>query len=331
MKKVLIIVDTSRASGRKFLAGAERYISALANWEVYIKPPNYLSGKNIRFDFGFPLKKLDGLLIRDAVNTLNILNINIPKVINDTHREFITDISTIITNSKIIGENAADFFLSRGFKNFAFCGFQGFTWSQKRLNSYKRTLNNKGVVTVHEFINEHPKQHQNIVERWKMAEWLKKLPRPVCVFACNDDRAVSILEACKIASLNVPEEVAVLGVDNDELMCNLSSPSLSSIELDFENAGFVAAQHLDEQIQKKAEYKIINVDPLEIIQRRSTDVFAVDDKDVVRAMIYIKQNYQKPIQAVNVVDATCLSRRELEKRFKKHLKRTIKSFHSSLS
>ena len=89
MKKILIVVDTSRASGRKFLAGAERYISALANWEVYIKPPSYLAGKKMGFDLGFPLEKLDGLLIRDAVNILNILSTSVPKVVSDTHREFI--------------------------------------------------------------------------------------------------------------------------------------------------------------------------------------------------------------------------------------------------
>ena len=128
----------------------------------------------------------------------------------------------------------------------------------------------------------------------------------------------------KIAKLSVPEEVAVLGVDNDELVCNLSSPSLSSIELDFERAGFGAAQHLNKLIKKKTENKIIPVSPIDVVKRRSTDILAISDENVVSALIFIRSNFHKPIQVVDVVNATCLSRRELEKRFKKFLKKTIK-------
>lgn len=157
-----------------------------------------------------------------------------------------------------------------------------------------------------------------------MTEWLKHLPRPVCIFACNDDRAVYILEACKAAGLNVPQEIAVLGVDNDELVCNLSSPSLSSMELDFENAGFLAAQHLNDLMQNKTKDKVIQVAPLGIVSRHSTDVLAIDDQDLVSALIFIRNNFYHPIQTIDVVKAAGLSRRELEKRFKVTLKRTVK-------
>lgn len=325
MKKIMIIIDTSRASGRKFLSGAERYISTLAGLEVYIQPPDYLKKAVSQTPLAYPLEKLDGLLVRDAVNTKRIMNIDIPKVINDTQHELIPNTSTIITDSRKAGQLAAEYFLGLGFEHFAFCGFPGFTWSQKRRDAFIQSLTNSGVDTVFNFENERPRDHQSITERWKMSEWIKQLPRPICVFACNDDRAISVLESCKIAGLRVPEEVAVLGVDNDELMCNLSSPSLSSIELDFERAGFDAAQHLDELIENKTEYKIINVPPREIIERRSTDILAINDKDVAAALIYIRNNYYKPIQVLNVVEAACLSKRELEKRFRKFLKRTIKS------
>jgi LacI family transcriptional regulator len=324
MKKIMIIIDTSRASGRKFLAGAERYISSLADWEVYLQPPDYLQKRSPGFDYDYPLEKLDGLLIRDAVNTVRIMNINVPKVINDTQRELIPQTSTIITDSVKIGQRAAEYFLSLGFKHFAFCGFQEFAWSQKRCDEFKKIVMNQGGKTFFDFENEYLTHHQSVIERWKISEWLKRLPRPVCVFACNDDRAISVLEACKIASLSVPEEVAVLGVDNDELMCNLSSPSLSSIELDFERVGFLAAEHLDKLIQKKSKIKIIHVSPVEIIERRSTDILAISDEEVVSALIFIRCNYRKPIQIIDVVNATCLSKRELEKRFKRLLKKTIK-------
>jgi LacI family transcriptional regulator len=317
----MIIIDTSRASGRKFLSGAEKYISTTSNWEVYIQPPEYLKAKSL----DFRIEKFDGLLVRDAVNTAKIMNINMPKVINDTRQELIPDTSTIVTDSEKIGQTAANYLLGLGFKHFAYCGYRDFAWSQKRYKAFNDTLLNRGIESFSNFDNEPTGERQSITNRWKIAEWIKQLPQPACVFACNDDRAISVLEACKIAGLSVPEEIAVLGVDNDELMCNLSSPSLTSIELDFETAGYTAAKHLHELMQKKTEDKVIHVSPVDIVERRSTDILAIDDPDVASALIFIRNNFHKPIQTLDVVDATYRSKRELEKRFKKTLKRTIKN------
>ena len=325
MKKIMIIIDTSRASGRKFLAGAERYISSTTDWQVYVQSGHYLRNTPLGSELSMPIKKMDGLLIRDAIDTVRIMNLKIPKVINDTFREIIPHASSIVTDSIMIGRFAAEYFLGLGYTNFGFCGFREFPWSKKRFEGYKDFLSQRNIDNIYYFENELIKQHQSVTGRWKISEWLKQLPTPVCVFACNDDRAISVLEACKIAGLSVPEEVAVLGVDNDELVCNLSSPSLSSIELDFERVGFAAAEHLDELINKKAKDRVINVPPIEIVERRSTDILAIDDEEVVAALIYIKNNFRSPIRAADVVNATCISRRELERRFKKYLKRTIKS------
>ena len=297
----------------------------MPNWEVYIQFPDYLKKQSSGFNLGFQIEKFDGLLVRDAVHTAKIMNLKIPKVINDTRRELIPDTSTIITDSEKIGRFAAEYFLGLGFKHFAYCGYQGFAWSQKRHDAFRETLKHHDIETFSVLENEPPREGQNVTNRWKIAGWIKQLPRPVCVFACNDDRAISVLEACKIAGLSVPEEIAVLGVDNDELMCNLSYPCLSSIELDFEAAGFAATKHLDKLIQRQTEDKIIHVSPVEIIERRSTDSLAIDDQDVIAALIFIRNNFHRPIQTVDVVNSTCLSKRELEKRFKMNLKRTIKN------
>ena len=324
MKKILIIVDTSRAARRKFLAGAERYISIQTGWEVYIQPPAYLQTKNPKFDFGYPLKKLDGLLISSAVDNETILKVDVPKVVYSAHREVISEISTIITDSANIGQLAADYFVGLGFEHYAFCGFRGFAWSQKRREAFKKTVLDCGAKSFSEFADEQLMHYQGEAERKRLSQWLAGLPHPVCVFACNDDRAFSVLEACKIAQLSVPEEVAVLGVDNDELMCNISFPPLSSMELDFERTGFAAAEHLDELIQKKCGNEIIPLPAGQIIQRRSTDTLVISDERVVAALIFIRNNFHKPIQLNDVANAAFLSKRELQKRFKKFLKRNIK-------
>ncbi len=331
MKRIMIIVDTSRVSGRKFLVGAEKYISVRADWEVYIKSPSYLRSDQSYSLLNIPLDNLDGLLIRDAVDSDHITNINVPKVVNDTQREIIPGTSTIVTDSYEIGESAAEYFLNLGFENFAYCGFGDIAWSKKRYQGFSDYIMKHGIQSVSDFsykYNDDLKggyEVQEMQERMEMAQWLKSLPRPLCVFACNDDRAISVLEVCKTSGICVPEEVAVLGVDNDDLMCNLSSPSLSSIELDFERAGFSAAQHLNELINGKSGNKTIHVAGIEIIKRQSTDVLAINDEEVVAALRYIRNNFHKLILATDVVNATCLSRRELERRFKKYLKRSIKS------
>ncbi|AQQ08988.1 Xylose operon regulatory protein [Sedimentisphaera cyanobacteriorum] len=325
MKKILIVVDTSRATGRKFLSGVEKYLSTLTDWEVFVQPPDYLKESASDYDFDFKYLKPDGLLIRDAFKIPELLETDTTKVVSDTLHELIPGTSTIMTNSQNIGQMAADYFTGLGFYNFAYCGFSEFEWSQKRLQAFKKALEDTEVNSFYNYLSDSPENNVHQSERLNIAEWLKKLPRPICIFACNDDRAVSVLEACKIAEINVPEEIAVLGVDNDELICNLSSPPLSSIELDFETAGYAAAQHLNNLIEKTGDYKIIKVSPLDIIERRSTDILAIDDEEVVSAIVFIRKNFDKPIQTIDVVEATCLSKRDLEKRFKATLKRTIKS------
>jgi LacI family transcriptional regulator len=325
VKKIMIQIDTSRASGRKFLRGVEKYMSAFTEWQVFVKPPDYLPSNSFAPEPWIEMDDVDGFLIYDPSDGPNIRKIDKPKVILCTQTEVFPGISTIVTGSQQIAQYAAEYLLDRGFRHFAFCGFKGIPWSEKRFESFVKTLEENGIDTVHRFTSSISKSSRRKTERNEIAEWLKELPKPLCVFACNDDRAVYVLEACKIAGLSVPQEVAILGVDNDELVCKLSSPPLSSIELNFEKIGFIAAQHLDELNQNKSQTKVISVEPIEVVTRQSTDTLAIEDEDIVKALIFIENNFRKPIQVPDVVRATCLSRRVLETRFKKRLKKTIKN------
>jgi LacI family transcriptional regulator len=320
MKKVLLIIDTSRLTGRDLLRGAERYISAFAHWEVHTLDPNYLTNGFSRELRRLDLKKYDGFFVCCIESVSSILNAKQPKVIHYTPKETIPGTSMIVTASSKIGKMAADYFNSLGFKHYAFCGFKDILWSELRYVSFRQTLTQNGFCNVSSFMDTPGAGSR---KKDQLKTWLKKLPKPVCIFACNDDRAVYILEACKSSRISVPEQVAVLGVDNDDLVCNLSSPPLSSIALDFENAGFQAARHLDLLMTRKSGNAAIDVDPVEIVARRSTDIFAVEDKELVAAMVYIRSHYQKPIQVSDVVSATAISRRELEYRFKHVFKKTV--------
>jgi LacI family transcriptional regulator len=144
--------------------------------------------------------------------------------------------------------------------------------------------------------------------------------------ACNDDRAAEIVETCATIGLQVPEEIAVIGVDNDDMVCELANPPISSIFLNEERAGYEAAKLLAQLMagEKMAGQKI-PVHATHIVTRQSTDILKVEDPQIVRALRYIKQNSQRLISVDQVVDATLLSRRVLESRFRRELNRSILS------
>ncbi len=161
-------------------------------------------------------------------------------------------------------------------------------------------------------------------EQHHVTEWVKSLPKPVGVFACNDDRGQHILEVCKMNNLKVPEEVAVIGVDNDRMICDIGDPPLTSIALNVEAAGFEAAGLMDQLMSgKKASRKQIMVTPTHVVQRQSSEILAVDDAEVVSAINYIRNYARKKILVSDVVKMTNVGRRTLENKFRKTIHRSI--------
>ena len=150
------------------------------------------------------------------------------------------------------------------------------------------------------------------------------LPKPIGLMACNDDRGREVLEACRAAQIEVPEEIAVIGIDNDSLLCDLASPPLSSVALNAEHAGFEAAELLEKLMSGRVSApQRIMVDPLYIVNRHSTNVVAVDDADVATAMRFIRDHCGQPVRVHDVADAVGLSRRMLEIRFRAALGRSL--------
>jgi len=327
MNKVLIMFDTSRLTGRDLLRGAEAFFSTFAQWEVYTLDPPYLSGDFAKELELLDLETFDGFIGHTHASEFICCTKNISSVLKDhksdlsTPKNKIASTSPIVTNSSQIGKTAADYFISRGFKNYAYCGFINLAWSDRRYKSYCEALSKEGYNDVKYFM--HRPSRDKLADQKKMAAWLENIPKPIAIFACNDDRAVYVLEACKSSDIHVPEEVAVLGVDNDDLVCNLSSPPLSSMALNFKNAGFQAAQHLEQLMMMNTENTTIDVIPVEIFTRKSTDIVAIEDPELASAIVFIRDHYQEPIQVIDVVDATTISRRELEYRFKFEFKKTV--------
>ncbi len=325
-KKVLLLMDPDRGWARDLLRGIAKYSRLNNPWGVYRLSQFYWRPEHKRNSSQLThLKewKPDGIITREMDYIDDILQLGVPVIGSECARD-IPGLPVITSDFVETGRMAADYFLQKGFKNFAYCGYSDVAWSTRRLDSFNETLTQKGFV-----VNAYMKPISNLKQLWiseigKIASWLKTLPKNTGIMTCSDDRSLHILEACKVANLLVPEDIAILGVDNDEILCDLANPPLSSIAFNTEDIGFKAARALDRMMNGiKLNDLHITAKPSYVISRHSTDIFAVEDDQLNIALSYIKANRFKLIQVSDVVAATSVSRRNLELRFKKWLNRSI--------
>ena len=228
------------------------------------------------------------------------------------------------TNDRAIAELGAAHLLERGLAHLAFCGDRRFNWSRWRRDPFVAAARAAGATCdVYEPTAAATRQGWGALEH-EVAAWLRSLPKPVGVMACYDLRGRQVLDACRRLGLAVPDEVAVIGVDNDELLCSLADPPLSSVQPDTRRTGLEAAALL-ERLMSGAERprgQAVLVDPLGVVTRRSTDVLAVDDPDVAAAVRFVRDHACEGISVKDLLARVPLSRRVLEARFRKLLGRT---------
>ena len=234
-------------------------------------------------------------------------------------------VSEVRPDSHKAGRLAADHLLERGFRRFSFCGFPGENWSRSCEQGFVERLREAGF-DCDSF--ESPKQSARMpwhLEQPAVARWLKSLQTPVGLLACNDVRGRQVIEACAVGGIHVPSDVAVVGVDEDHLLCELSDPPLSSVALNTEQGGYKAAELLDGLMSGRVKKpQLILVEPRWVVARPSSDVIAVDDRDVAAAAAYIRDNARRRIGVEDVVKHSAVSRRALEIRFHRSLGRSIR-------
>lgn len=319
LNKVILLIETSRAFGRELLYGIARYSKLHGPWVFYREPRNLKSQIPRLTNW-----KANGIIMRNSIISKELLQLKIPTIMVLHNVERPKNIPAVVTNGFQIAKLAAEHLLNRGMRNFAFCGFDDFVWSNERKIHFIQIISETGFKTFvyGEGLSRKYKSWEK--EQLQMADWLKTLPKPVGIMTCNDDRGNHVLEACKIAKLRVPEDVSVIGVDNDPFICDLSDPPLTSIALNTESAGYSAAELLDRLMNgEPMRSQDIIVTATHVVRRQSTDILAIEDNDVVAAIRFIRQNAKNKIRVNDVVEQTCLSRRSLESRFRKILNRTI--------
>jgi LacI family transcriptional regulator len=317
----LLLVESSRGSGRALLRGIAHYAHHHGPWSFYWEPAG--------LEKVWPKLKtldLDGIILRDVDKLEEVLSFGIPAVVIGHSRTEVSSLLNVVTDSARIGRMAAEHLLACGFKRFAYCGSmtaqeKETPWSELRRRSFTHRIRKAGWTCESFRLPPAASHHPVLRERRLMARWLQSLPKPVGLMAANDDRAGQVVEACKLAGLLVPSEVGIIGVDNDEVVCGLSNPPLSSVAVNFDRAGYEAAAALDSLMQRKGRVpSCIIAHPTHIVRRRSTDVVAVDDPSVAKALRYIHGPTRREEMTVPVVARNAgLSRRLLEKRFRREL------------
>lgn len=252
-----------------------------------------------------------------------LLDLNLPKVCVHYDFQERDDLGWVDVNDHEVGANAANFFLSRKLRNFAFYGIHS-QWSDQRLEGMRTALDSMNLAVR----IDRRTAADRYSEYWpapdaELLDWLRALPKPVGVLVAHDPLGRALIEACAVAGIDVPREVAVLGVNDDPLVCPLSQPQLSSIRIPWQRLGFELMDILDRMLAgHPPEHHVIS--PGTISERFSTDVLAVDNPLVRRALDRIREGIPGGVNVANVAESLGCSRRHLERLFREHLGRSPK-------
>lgn len=317
-RHVALLVETSNAYARGLLAGVRRYVSEQPGWSLYL-------AEHSRHETDFSWLEGwqgDGVLARiETRETADFIQrLGLP-VVDLSAARLLPDLPCVETDDNVIAEWAVDHFAQRGLRNFAFCGDERFGWSIKRGQWFVEHVHRRGAEPRSFAMKP---SGMRATDRGRIAEWLLELPKPVGVLACYDIAGQEVLEACKIAELAVPDEVAVIGVDNDEVIGNLTSPPLSSIEPDTIRTGFLAAHLLDQLMHgQRLEPGLRLIEPIRLVPRQSSDILSVDDPQVVQALRFIRDRSTENLEVSAVLHHVGLSRRALDHRFVRLIGRTV--------
>jgi LacI family transcriptional regulator len=234
---------------------------------------------------------------------------------------------SIRTDEEAVAALSSNHLLERGFRNFAFCGFNGADYSDLRRDLFAKNIKEAGYQCfVFEDYQKPLKpgtcEYEELGIRYakSVGEWLACLPKPVGLMACNDIRGQQVINVCRDKGIIVPDEVAVIGVDNDEILCNLSDPPLTSVSPNAETIGYEAASLLDCMMSGKESFaETIYIKPLGIVTRRSTEVLAIEDKYIATVTRFIREHVCEGINVEDLLKLAPLSRSMLERRFFKAL------------
>jgi len=319
--RVAVLVDTSTGWGRRLVRGIGNYVRKQGTWYVWIMAGG--QSPQVRLPTAW---RGDGIIARVASHAYarHVTQAGVPVVNVSAIQLKGVDLPRVATDVRAVGRLAAEHFLDRGFRHFGYVGPRQRSYVESHYQGYVRALAEAGCQCT----PYSPGPGAGVQAGWHarqkdLARWLKQLPRPVGVLTWATELAQEVVDVCQQAKLLVPEQVAVLAADDDELLCEMSNPPLSGITLSSERIGYEAAALLERLMRGRRPPKApILIRATGVVARQSTDTLAVDDPDLARAIAFIRDHAAEPIQVKDVLRAVPVSRRRLERRFRDVLRRT---------
>ena len=328
---IAIMLRTSSKTYREIMHGILQYVRRATPWAIRINTTSENSEEQSRL--GFDREKYSGVIIDETNDLFHNLekfdNSPIVTIISQRPPKcFPKNRVYIYCDNNAIGEMAAKFLVGKGFRSFGYVNFAlGLPWSHERGEAFSSTLGNAGF-TCEVYDPPTPKSSDIVVhDRPRLAKWLRELPKPIALFVANDMRAVDVFAACRTEGIAIPQDIAILSCDDDELICETTNPPLSSIRFSTETAGFKAAALLDRLVRRKNNIpqreRLLSYGPASVAERLSCESVAHSDPLVEKALALIRLNAMSGLHVNQLVRQMRVSRRALEIRFKSTLRRSI--------
>ena len=372
MKKIAVMIETSRAYGRALMEGIAAFAQEAGDWKLRSLPNERITAEQ--------LKNYDGLILRlaDTATAQEITRAHLPAIdvygdrpqtahgdrplAPDGDRPLAPEgdrpqdvvgpngdcpplpngvcppLPIADGNHEKIGEMAANFFIKRGFRNFAWCGIDGLTFSDRRGDAFCRKISAGGFEPLRYrrprriradsslFYDE---RLDRIPDAAELARWLGSVPKPTAVFCCHDYRAYQLMLVASDLKIRIPEELSILGVDNDTTLCAFAPVPLSSIDPNALKVGYSAARMLQAILTDPPREKVHRahaVNPVGIVERESTEFIPTDPPWLSQALMFIEKNYPRGISAVDVIRLVGKSSTYVERIFKQKTALSVQAY-----
>jgi LacI family transcriptional regulator len=319
MRKIILLTDFSESYANNLLKGIIRYSKGREPWVLCKMPLSFREVNGIEGVLDWACKwKADGIIAQFYNDDdVDIFRRNHIVAVAQDFKERFTNIPNITGDYRSQGRTVADYFLKKDFRNFAFYGFSGVVWSDERCEGFRERIAESSLKNTFSEYSNNDSRDLWFYESQPLAEWLDKLPKPAALMCCDDNQGSHLIEVCRQCNLRVPQDVAIMGVDNDDVLDCLCEPRLSSLKLDVEKGGYDTAAMIERMIEHPdAECGDIIVPQGPIITRRSSDIYATADRYISTVLQYIHNNCDKQISVTDLVNLVPMSRRLLENKFR---------------
>ncbi len=328
-RRIILLVEPTSAYGRGCLRGIARYARGHGHWTFHHRTRYLMEPPNLK---ELQAWKADGVIARIENKQIakTIAQLGLPTVDIRASMD-VPGVARVLTDDVKVVELALDHLRGNGLRHVAYCGFPGVDFSESRQSAFEKLNQNTPAGQSHVYRNAamtkatYPVEvvsyeQRGALDSKALGAWLRQLPKPVGILACNDQRGRQLLESCLLEDLKVPYDVAVVGVDDDDVVCELSNPRLTSVAPNVELVGFEAARLLDRQMAgEPLTNQLLLIPPIAVEMRGSSDVTAIDDPTLVKAIRFIRSKIGEGINVKDVLTYVDVSRSTFERQFREHL------------